>query len=104
MTARNEHGLDENWLLEGEVEIWRNSSWRVTNMNLEEMSGDKPMGSSYWIALSDIGNPMWPEHMCAKVWVNRPKFIEAYRKACEVAGVAPNETGIERVNAPGFDQ
>ncbi|RUV75944.1 MAG: hypothetical protein EOR30_16955 [Mesorhizobium sp.] len=101
---RNEHGLDEHGLVDGEVEIWRNSSWRVTSLNLDEMSGSRPMGSPYSIALSDLGNPMWPEHMCAKVWVNRPKFIEAYRKACEVAGVTPNETGIERVNAPGFDQ
>jgi hypothetical protein len=100
MTARNEHGLDENWLLEGEVEIWRNSSWRVTNMNLEEMNGERPMASSYWIPLADIGKPIWPEHVCAKVWVDRDKFIEAYRKACELAGVEPNEAGIARANEP----
>ncbi len=90
-----------NELLDGEVELWRNGQWRVTNMHLEEIADPDLCGPPYWIPLNQhlrIGN--WPEHVCAKRWVDPEQFVEAYRKACEVAGVQPDEASISRALSP----
>jgi hypothetical protein len=83
-----------NILLEGEFEIWRNTQWRVTNHVIEEVGDATTIGPPYWISLEDLGDPEWPEHVCGKTWVKPQLFVEAYRKACEIAGLRPNEAGI----------
>lgn len=45
--SRDEDGFDENHLLEGEIELWRNAQWRVTNLALEEVPGR--VMSPYWL-------------------------------------------------------
>lgn len=89
-----------NELVDGEYEIWRNDQWRVTNMTLEEIADPELAGPPYWISLDRLNDPMWPEHVCEKAWVNTQQFVEAYRKACRVAGVSPNEEGIRRALNP----
>ncbi|PWE57153.1 hypothetical protein DEM27_05795 [Metarhizobium album] len=78
--TRDEHGFDENRLLEGEVELWRNSQWRVTSFALEEVPG----ATGYWIAAHEVHRDMWPEHMKEKHWVDHGLFMEALAKAREL--------------------
>jgi hypothetical protein len=89
-----------NELLKGEVELWRNGQWRVTNMHLEEIADPEVFGPPYWIPLDDIHIGKWPEHVCGKTWVDPEQFIEAYRKACELAGVKSDEASIARALDP----
>lgn len=83
--VRDENGLDDNHLLEGENVLWENDQWRVTNFVLEEQPG----GSGYWIARDDLSRPGWVRHMAQKNWVDVEVFKEAYVKACEFAGIEP---------------
>ncbi|MBB3977386.1 hypothetical protein GGQ64_002592 [Rhizobium azooxidifex] len=78
--TRDEHGLDDNRLLAGEVELWRNDQWRVTNFVLEEVPG----ATGYWIAARDVHHEMWPAHMSTKQWVDHSSFIEALHQAREL--------------------
>ncbi|ASP84781.1 hypothetical protein CDO26_09350 [Sinorhizobium meliloti] len=72
--------VDENGLLEGEVELWRNAQWRVTSDVLEEFPGS----GRYWISASEVHDPMWPAHMADKKWVDHGLFMEALAKAREL--------------------
>lgn len=86
MGTRNEHGLDENGLLEGEKELWRNSQWRITTSHLEEIPG----GSGYWISLSVLKRGGWLQHMAKKKWVDQDLFREAFDKVAELTPFKPN--------------
>lgn len=70
-----------NELLEGEVELWRNASWRVTNMTLEEIADPTVMGPPYWISLDRVFEQDWVRHMSDKNWVNVAEFTEALKWA-----------------------
>lgn len=74
------HGFGENYLLEGERELWRNSQWRVTTIALEEVPG----GGGYWISVRDVHDDMWPVHMSQKRWVDHGAFMQALAKAREL--------------------
>jgi hypothetical protein len=89
--------MAQNILHDGEYEIWRNDAWRVTNVVLEEIADPALAGPPYWIALTDLQYRGWLQHVCEKTWVDPAKFIEAYRKAAEVAGLEPDEAEIREV-------
>jgi hypothetical protein len=91
--------MTTNTLVAGEHEIWRNSQWRVTNKFLEEVADPELAGPPYWIAIDDLHYPDVLRHVCEKAWVNPAMFVEAYRKAADVAGFVPDEMEIQRVLA-----
>lgn len=93
-----------NELLDGEFEIWRNSQWRVTNMHLEEIARSDLAGPPYWIRLTDLHHPGTIEHVCSKTWVDPVLFVDAYREACDVAGLVPDEAEIGRALTPPRDE
>ena len=70
---RNEDGFDEDGLLEGEIELWRNEQWRVTTVALEEVG--RRVLTPYWISLSAIHRDTWPEHMAEKRWISLSTFL-----------------------------
>lgn len=86
--------MAQNILHDGERELWRNDAWRVTNFVLEEIADPTLAGPPYWIALTDLQYRGWLRHVCEKSWVDPTKFVEAYRKAVEIAGFTPDETEI----------
>lgn len=91
--------MTENTLLDDEYEIWRNDQWRVTSKVLEEIADPSLAGPPYWIALEELHYPDVLRHVCEKTWVVPAKFVEAYRKAAEVARFIPDEIEIQRVIA-----
>jgi hypothetical protein len=91
--------MTTNTLVSGEHEIWRNSQWRVTNKFIEEVADPALAGPPYWIALDDLHFRDMLRHVCEKSWVDPTKFVQAYRKAAEVAGFVPDEIEIQRVLA-----
>jgi hypothetical protein len=82
--TRDEHGFDENGLLEGEVELWRNAQWRVTTLALEEADKRPTCWGPYWIAVREIHGDNWSAHMAEKNWVDINLFNEALTKAREL--------------------
>lgn len=58
--SRGAHGFDENYLLEGERELWRNSQWRHQAVNGKELgmsnvvkfTGKKPL-------VAEATGPYW---------------------------------------------
>lgn len=95
--------MTTNTLVEGEYEIWRNDQWRVTNHVLEEVADPALAGPPYWIRLSDLHHRDWPRQVCEKTWVDPAKFVEAYRKAAEIAGFTPDEDELQRVLSGACD-
>lgn len=76
---------NHNTLLDGEVVLWRNSQWRVTNMFLEAKAEPHKMGPPYYIDLASIQFDLHlVDHVCTKAWVDHVLFIEAYDKAREL--------------------
>lgn len=92
-----DEGRNHNTLLDGEIVLWRNAQWRVTNMHIEEKADPGRLGPPYWIpATSDyLGDPNLVQHVCLKTWVDADLFVEAYEKACELTGQVP--VGIEAI-------
>lgn len=80
--SRDEDGFDENHLLPGEVELWRNAQWRITNFALEEVPGR--VTSPYWLRPADIHMDNWFTHMSQKNWVDMRLFTEALIKGREL--------------------
>ncbi|KQT03193.1 MULTISPECIES: hypothetical protein [unclassified Rhizobium] len=72
---------DNRNLLQGEVVLWSNKQWRVTNLVLEQVPED---GGWYYIYASDLHRDMWPDHMREKGWVDFSSFMEALTKAREL--------------------
>jgi Mg2+ and Co2+ transporter CorA len=89
-----------NELVDGEFEIWRNDQWRVTNMFMEEVANPGLAGPPYWLNFSMLRDREMIEHVCSKTWVKPELFVEAYRKAAQVAGFEPNEDEIARALNP----
>ncbi len=79
---RDDEGYNENGLLEGEVELWRNSQWRVTSIALEDASGRT--SCPYWIPVQQLHWDGLQEHMAKKTWVDIGLFNEAMAKAREL--------------------
>jgi hypothetical protein len=78
---------NHNELLEGEVVLWRNAQWRVTNYYLEAMARPELVGPPYFIEISAIEFDLaLRDHVCQKNWVDQGLFIEAYDKARELHG------------------
>lgn len=90
---RDEEERNEDHLLEGEVELWRNAQWRVTSHVLEEIPSPDAMGGPYYIYTDLLADPGLVSHMCSKNWVDRRLFVEAYKMACELNGVEPLSVG-----------
>ncbi|WP_085033914.1 hypothetical protein [Ensifer aridi] len=80
--------VDQNRLLQGGVELWRNAQWRVTSDVLEEVPGH----GDYWISASEVHDPMWPDHMAEKNWVDQGLFMEALTKARELHPPRPSQS------------
>lgn len=79
---RDDNGYDENGLLEGETELWRNAQWRVTTVAIEDVS--RGNSSRYWIGIWQIHQDDWHQHMSTKNWVDIDLFDEALAKAREL--------------------
>jgi Fe-S-cluster containining protein len=72
-------------MLDGEVEIYRNRQWVVSNKGITSITGVN--GSyEYWIEKERLKRPHWLEHMGGKCWVDVEAFIEAYLVACITYG------------------
>jgi len=93
--VRNENG---NFLLEGEVELWRGDGWRVTSYVLEEIHDGTTAGPPYYVYIGQLSDPELVGHICLKTWVDRAAFVKAYRKACELHDVTP--VGLDRGGQP----
>lgn len=79
---RDDNGYDENGLLEGEAELWRNAQWRVTTVAIEDISGRN--SCPYWIPIREIHSADWRQHMSQKNWVKVHLFDQALAKAREL--------------------
>lgn len=73
------------------MDYFRNDQWVVNDDGLQSVTPGAPY--EYYIAaerlLEKAGAGQgkfydWPVHVCGKTWVDKPAFIEAYRKAVEV--------------------
>jgi hypothetical protein len=72
-------------MLDGEVELYRNRQWVVSNKGITSITGVN--GSyEYWIEKERLKED-WLEHMGGKGWVDVEAFIEAYLVACVAHGV-----------------
>lgn len=80
---------NHNELLTGEVVLWRNAQWRVTNMFLEAKAEPNLFGPPYHIDIGDIGLSGIIDNVLNKDWVDSRLFLDAYKKACELHGVDP---------------
>lgn len=77
--------LDENGLLPGETELWRNIQWRITTSHLETLPGTR----GYWVLLHSLEKADWLKHLSAKRWVDVQALKEALQKVGELTPIKP---------------
>lgn len=82
-------GRNHNELLDGEIVLWRNSQWRVTNLFLEAKADPDLLGPPYYIDIADLGLAGIIANVLDKDWVDSRLFLDAYAKACELHGIDP---------------
>ena len=83
--SRDDKGYDKNGLIAGEIELWRNRQWRVTNMHIECVDTRRARSTPYWIYLRDAFRPEGFAHVSGKTWVDQGLFLEAVTKAAALA-------------------
>lgn len=43
--------------------------------------------TGYYIDADRLDEQDWVSHMCCKTWVDKVRFIDAYKRACRNAGI-----------------
>jgi len=71
------------------MEYLSNGQWVVNDFGIQSRGPDAPyeynIPASRLLESGDRGDFYdWPAHVCEKTWVDRKRFIEAYRKAVEI--------------------